>query len=559
MNAENLCNLQDELRTEVLELNSRCLYASAKWCAELLNDIGDDLVNNRGHPPEEPRLLHYPLVTSDILLAKVYFEVKEFLRCAHLLQDNHTPHGRFLKWYAKFLAGERLRQQQRIEAKDHAQRASIRNPYINEILNEMHPCYKNQEMDGYCLFVYALIHKRLGKTELSRNLLLESLTLSPLNWSAWLTLAELIPDKQVLAELELSQHWISEFFYAHIYTSWPDIDSLNQADELLSRLALKFQESSWVVAKTIHARYHTRKFADAQSLCEDLLKQDPYRLDDMDVYSHILYVKEARSELSRLAHLSTKIDKYRPETCSIVGNYYSLKGSHEKAILYFNRALKLDPNNLSPLTLVGHEFLEMRNANAALEAYRRVVDADPLDFRAWYGLGQTYEILEMPSYALYYFRKACEIQPYDYRMWNAMGKCYENLKNINDAIEAYKKADGNDDEQGLSAYNLGRLYAKQGKQTWAATYYKKFVRLMHANESGREKDHYHTALLFLGEFHLRNKKYAAAEKNLRPLLDSQGNQEYRQKAESMITRIENALAAMPSQDNSSDEDMQIDN
>ena len=68
-------------------------------------------------------------------------------------------------------------------------------------------------------------------------------------------------------------------------------------------------KSSWVVAKTIHARYHTRKFADAQSLCEDLLKQDPYRLDDMDVYSHILYVKEARSELSRLAHLSTKIDK----------------------------------------------------------------------------------------------------------------------------------------------------------------------------------------------------------------------------------------------------------
>ena len=90
----------------------------------------------------------------------------------------------------------------------------------------------------------------------------------------------------------------------------------------------------------------------------------------MDMYSHILYVKESKSELSRLAHRSIKIDKYRSETCSIIGNYYSLKGSHEKAILYFNRALKLQPNNLEALTLIGHEFVEMRNASAALQAYR---------------------------------------------------------------------------------------------------------------------------------------------------------------------------------------------
>ena len=54
----------------------------------------------------------------------------------------------------------------------------------------------------------------------------------------------------------------------------------------------------------IHARSQSRKFVDAQSLCEDLLKQDPYRLDDMDVYSNILFIKEAKTELSRLAHSS---------------------------------------------------------------------------------------------------------------------------------------------------------------------------------------------------------------------------------------------------------------
>ena len=50
----------------------------------------------------------------------------------------------------------------------------------------------------------------------------------------------------------------------------------------------------------------------------------------MDTYSNILYVKEQFAALSHLAHRVAVADKYRPETCCIVGNYYSLKGQHEK-------------------------------------------------------------------------------------------------------------------------------------------------------------------------------------------------------------------------------------
>jgi len=37
------------------------------------------------------------------------------------------------------------------------------------------------------------------------------------------------------------------------------------------------------------------------------------------------YVKEAKASLSHLAHVCMAADKYRPETCCVVGNYYSLK------------------------------------------------------------------------------------------------------------------------------------------------------------------------------------------------------------------------------------------
>ena len=97
-------------------------------------------------------------------------------------------------------------------------------------------------------------------------------------------------------------------------------------------------------------------------------ERDPFRLDDLDVYSNVLYVQEARAELSRLAHAATRCEKYRPETCCVVGNYYSLKAQHERAVLYFRRALRLDRTCLSAWTLMGHEYIEMKNTAAARES-----------------------------------------------------------------------------------------------------------------------------------------------------------------------------------------------
>lgn len=57
---------------------------------------------------------------------------------------------------------------------------------------------------------------------------------------------------------------------------------------------------------------------------EQLLKSDPYRVDGLDIYSNILYVKECFSALSYLAHKAVLTDKYRPETCCIIGGLMDL-------------------------------------------------------------------------------------------------------------------------------------------------------------------------------------------------------------------------------------------
>lgn len=148
----------------------------------------------------------------------------------------------------------------------------------------------------------------------------------------------------------------------------------------------------------------------------------------------------ARPQLAFVAQLATSTDKFRPETCCVVGNYYSLKSEHEKAVMYFRRALTLDRNFLSAWTLMGHEYIEMKNTHAAIESYRRAVDVNRKDYRAWYGLGQAYEVLDMCFYALYYYQRAAALKPYDPKMWQAVGTCYAKMGQVPHSIKAMKRA-----------------------------------------------------------------------------------------------------------------------
>lgn len=117
-------------------------------------------------------------------------------------------------------------------------------------------------------------------------------------------------------------------------------------------------------------------FADVEKaiqIFQHLQEVDPYRLDNLDVFSNLLFVKEMKKEMASLAHKAVEINKYRPETCCVIGNYYSIRADHTKAVIYFQRALKLDPQYLSAWTLMGHEFMEMKNTNAAIQSYRKAV------------------------------------------------------------------------------------------------------------------------------------------------------------------------------------------
>jgi anaphase-promoting complex subunit 8 len=226
----------------------------------------------------------------------------------------------------------------------------------------------------------------------------------------------------------------------HLHTSLELYQQGPNLSQSLDQLLDIFPTSAFLL--TCHAllAYHSKDLIAAEQQFSQLLSLHPHRLDSLDHYSNILYVLKLRPKLAFLAHLCSSVDRFRPESCVVIGNYYSLLSQHEKAVQYFRRALTLDRSCLSAWTLMGHEYVELKNTHAAIESYRRAVDVNRRDYRAWYGLGQTYEVLEMHAYALWYYKKATGLRPWDGKMWMAVGSCLQRIGRDRDGIKALKRA-----------------------------------------------------------------------------------------------------------------------
>ncbi len=262
----------------------------------------------------------------------------------------------------------------------------------------------------------------------------------PMNWGCWLEMTMLVSRVDELNKIapRLPQNIVSFIFHLHasleLYQQGHNL--ANSVEQLLSI----FPNSSFLLTCNAMLSYHSKDLIAAEKHFSALLAQHPFRLDSLDHYSNILYVLNLRPKLAFLAHLCSSLDKFRAETCVVIGNYYSLMSAHEKAVQYFRRALALDRSCLSAWTLMGHEYVELKNTHAAIESYRRAVDVNRRDYRAWYGLGQTYEVLESHTYALFYYRKAAGLRPWDGKMWMAVGSCLQKIGRGRDSIKALKRA-----------------------------------------------------------------------------------------------------------------------
>jgi len=499
----DLPTIKADINRVLKETSERGLLQTSKWLAEInhsirLEDTGatppikTDKVLSSSLPQDGPDLDTY-------ILAKTYFDLKEYDRSAFFTKSLAFHQGRFLNFYCRYLSSEKKRLDDMTETSNSPDSTQLTT--LRQLRTELEKLDKIEELDAYNLYVYGVVLRKLALIDLAVPVLCRSIQKEPMHWGAWQELSTMVTSREKLMSLDLPDHWIRNLFTAHTYLE------LQQNEEALQiyfgLMNAGLQDSTYIMAQIAIAWHNMRQVDQAVEYFKQLGETDPYRLDNMDTYSNLLYVKEHRVELAHLAHRTNQIDKYRTETCCVIGNYYSLSNQHEKAAQYFQRALKLSPGYLSALTLLGHEYMEMKNTHAAIHSYRQAIEVNRRDYRAWYGLGQTYEILKMPYYCLYYYKQAQELRPSDSRMLVALGECYEKLDKLQDAMKCFWKAHCvGDIEVGIALLKLAHLYDKTNEPDQAAAAYSKYIEETES-QGVNDRDDQGVAFKFLANYYLK--------------------------------------------------------
>lgn len=270
-----MAEMQHHLQTAVQGCIDRCLFHSAKWyvlflllllspqdltaskrAAELLNSIPQpevDLTNGSDTDPDSPM----PMQDNDafippppnheqellekkeyhkFLLAKTYFDCREFDRCAAVFLPKTIPNiplaqssptstkkgkaperpslgaklpnygvsfanvsqkALFLSIYARYLSGEKRKDEESEMILGPQDGAVTQNKELTGIsaileqwLNERYA--QNKDGGGWLEFLYGMILSKGKNEDLAKEWLIRSVNLCPFNWGAWQELAHLI-------------------------------------------------------------------------------------------------------------------------------------------------------------------------------------------------------------------------------------------------------------------------------------------------------------------------------------------------------------------------------
>lgn len=244
------CMKQDLLRG-INECSQRGLLHSVKWLAELNHALSHVKLT-----PEETPIFKHDLEDEleSYLLAKSYFDLKEYDRAAFFVSQCHKPKARFLYFYASYMSIEKRKLDNMTDANCPPDPA--KNDELNDLCTEFKNDFYEDKLDAYCMYLYGVILKKLDLNSLAVDAYLKAVKEEPILWCAWYELGKLMPDKNKIFSIQLPDHWIKLFFLAHTY-----LEQLNndEAIQIYTNLSSQGLENSTYIMSQLALGHHNRR------------------------------------------------------------------------------------------------------------------------------------------------------------------------------------------------------------------------------------------------------------------------------------------------------------
>lgn len=217
------------------------------------------------------------------------------------------------------------------------------------------------------------------------------------------------------------------------------------------------RETPWVLAQMGRAQYEQARYSEAAEVFEKVKRIAPSRMEDMEVYSTVLWHTKSETDLAYLAHELIEADRLSPQAWCAIGNSFSLQREHDQAVKCFRRATQLDPRFAYAFTLQGHEHVANEEFDKALFAYRSAIAADNRHYNGWYGLGRVYEKMGKFEIAEKHYKNAHHINPRNPVLLVCIGVVLERMRKPQAALLQYNEACRLDPRSALARFKKARV------------------------------------------------------------------------------------------------------
>lgn len=545
---------REGLRDGADECFARGLVIASKWASLQLSGIVATEEEEEDGDEEEDGLEwgeqeKYSRRERDhILLAQSLISSGEFLRCAHFLRKQASVQGRgeasrsksgalenvstlkvkgkkgiFLAVYSLYMAGEKLKEQQLLElrgteAKDAEKLAQDGrlaggagaakppegtvpkvqpgNPFLGDLFNDLFPLYNRGAMDGFLLYMFAIVVRDLKKqkggplalrlllsnsNDSDRNksgmtereegslpsamtLLIESATAYPWNWSCWMDLAALCqqervavpqwsafcqPEQAEAAVEDLSDRafatWVMyQHFMAHSCLSHNDGAA---ASEAISNLA-----SCRVYRKSSRGARYDSNGMDASSNTSTSVYSSGGSVEaaaagGMEVNRALLMYQAlayyANRDYGRAQECFEQARVLDPHGLEHVDTYSNILYVKEKRaeLSHLARAVtKIDKFAAETCVVTGNYYSLRGQHEKAVVNFQRALRINRHFCFLWTLMGHEFVELRNTQSAVQCYRRAVEVSPADYKAWYGLGQMYELLHLYQYALYYFKRA-----------------------------------------------------------------------------------------------------------------------
>ncbi|KOS18743.1 Protein bimA [Escovopsis weberi] len=209
-------------------------------------------------------------------------------------------------------------------------------------------------------------------------------------------------DERLQPVMDLLQRLGAGYYHLSRFEPRPCLDAL-------SSLPVAQQATPWVLSKTGRAQYELMSYREARETFQALRRASPAWLEDVEVYSTVLWHLKEDVALAYLAHELSDAHPLAPQAWCAVGNLMSLQRCRGEAVRCFRRACRLSPRLPHSFSLLGYEYMEMEELADARAAFREALGVDARHYSAWVGLGRVQERLGQADKALEYYLGAEKI------------------------------------------------------------------------------------------------------------------------------------------------------